>query len=331
MREMEVEVISSRSECKLINLAIPLSQLDSLRLTAYLFLRLFKSEFSEKMKEVIKRIEENRTYLMVSSPFFLVRENGIENTHQYYLPVNFGFFSYYEENFKDESGEFPTKEIKKIRYFPVLDKKSYNPSFVKTLISKGLEFEIGPLFRVKNLINRNTYESENVYTIENYFVFPFRFIVETNDVELEDMMKKVLFNQNESVHFLGKRISIGFGKVKFRHDYRFKSELEKRGIRIERRVEKGVPYYLFNRIPITEKMSNLIDTEKSSYELVKISGYFVEDEALIGRNMICLKEGSILVFKDSVELENEIYKIKRSEHKKEYFLPYTPFLIKMEV
>jgi len=323
-------VISGTNDSGLINLAIPFSQLDSLRLSAYLLFRLFKSEYSDRMNEVIERIEKNKTYLMVSSPFFLVNDD--KSGPQYYLPVNFGFFSYYQEKFRDENGEIPNKEIKKIRYFPILQEKFYNSGFIRELVTnEKLRFEYGPFFRVKNLINRNNFKSERVYTIENYYVNPFRFIIETNDVVLEEMLKKVMFNQNDSTHFLGKRISIGFGKVKFRHDYRLLMEMRKLGKNIVRKVEKDVPYYLFNRLPITGKIANIIDAEKSSYELVKISGYFVEDKTLIGRNMICFREGSILVFKEDIELENGIYKLRKIEHHKDYFLPYTPFLIKMGV
>jgi len=328
---IEIEVVSGINECPRINLAIPLSQLDSLRITAYLLFRIARSKHSDKLDKIISRIESGETRLIVTSPFFLESVENTEKSYEYFFPVNFGFFCYYSNRFKNDKGEVPTKELRKVRYFPILNSDYYSYNFVHQTIAKGKgKFEEGPFFRAKNVIDRNGSKSVNVYTVENYFVSPFRFIVLANDSFLESIIKAVLFDEGE-IHFLGKRISIGFGRVKFKLDYRFEDELRKKNLKIEEKVEKGVPYYLFNRIPITESIVNSLDLEKSCYEIVKVSGYLVKDDALVGRSIICLREGSILVFKESLDLKNEIYRLSREKNKKEYFLPFLPALIRMVV
>ena len=328
---MEIEVVSGINENPKISLAIPLSQLDSLRLTAYLFFRISKSRHSSELGKIMSKIEKGEIRLIVSSPFFLESIEDSGSNYEYFFPVNFGFFCYYSDKFKNSKGEIPTKELKKVRYFPILNSKYYSYDFVRQMRDKEKgKFEEGPFFRVRNVIDRKEFKSKNVYTVENYFVSPFRFIVLTNDPNLESILKSALFEENRT-HFLGKRISIGFGRVKFRLDNKFEIELGKRNLRIEEKVEKDVPYYLFNRIPITENIANSLNLEKSCYEIVKVSGYLVKDDALVGRSMICLREGSILVFKEDLELKNEIFKLSRKESKKEYFLPFAPALIRMVV
>jgi hypothetical protein len=323
-RRIEIEVVNSNynEEYKQISLAVPFSQIDSLRLTAYLLLNISRTSDSTSFNKILERLQNNERYLIVTSPFFFVGESK-----EYFLPVNPGFFKYFFN--KDE---LDPKKIKSIKYFPVLNKEHYNKDFIEK-IGEGnkYKFEKGPFFRVKNIIDRANAMSIGVYTVENYYVDPFRFMILTDDEELSEKIKNSLFYRgDDSIHFLGKRISIGFGKVRFRHDNRFYEELSKLNKQFVGEVKANKPYYLFNRIPVDEEILSHLDLENSSYELVKISGYFVKDVELVGRNMFCFKEGSILVFKDNFKLKNGVYRLSRLESKKEYFLPYRPALIEME-
>ena len=324
---LEVEVVSKLStvnpEYKKINLAIPFHQLDSLRLTSYFILLFSKNWSGQEFSQFISKIEKNETYFVVSSPYFL-------NNSSFYFPVTKSFFNFLEEKLKIEYEKIfqDRKELEDIKYFPILELEKVNDEeFLKKVKEDNKKFKEEVYFRIKNQLSRDNLESKNVYAVETHYINPFRFFVMVDEEYKQKLLTSIF--SGSSIHFLGKRISIGFGLVKFNLDTKILEIFKKNLIQIPKeKVEEGY-YYLSNRLIITKEVKELVNWEKSYYEIIKISGYLVKEDKLIGRSVFCLKEGSILHIKQNDGLKNSIYKIEKENTGKKYFLPNLPILIKI--
>lgn len=284
-------------------LGVEMEQLDSLRFTSYLIYLLSKYLPNSDFEELKRNLRDNLTYIGITSPFF-------ESNNNFYLPANYGTYTFFEE-------DFDRKKMKKFVKFNIkFDSKD------KFDLSDGLESYEILSYRIKNEV-RGGGKAKNVYTISTYLVKEFKFLIFSNWSKW-DLIKSTIFKEG-SIHFIGKRISIGFGRLKIEHDNKFKIN----DIIVDGKIEKGY-YYIFNRIPINETILKMIDVSKSHYEIVKIFGYLPKkDSDLVGRVLYCFKEGSILYFNDS-ELKNLIYDMSSSVHKKDYFVPVRPVLIKIK-
>lgn len=297
IKQVEVRGLNNFEQ---ITLAIDFSQLDSLRLTAYLIKLMFEN-FGHGIEEsFIKRLENDETFFVVSSPFFVEKE-------KYFLPINKSFVTFLKTKYRNIF-----EEKKEINYFPLIVKEKLNFHIQEEDLNVIFEHKT---HRIKNVIDRSTNTSKNVYSIKTSIVKPFRFLIVYSDAD------KDKFNFINSLKAtLGKRVSIGFGVSNFKLEQDFPNAFENR-IEIEK-VEAEKEYYLFNRLPILGEIIDKIDWNKSFYEIIKISGYLPSGNK---RTLFCIKEGSIIIFKENYKLKNYIYKVS-----KKYILPIRPLLIKLQ-
>lgn len=290
-----------------LSLAVDFSQIDSLRLSAYI-LKLLYENFGDGQTSAFKEnFENNETIFSVSSPYFLV--NG-----KYFFPVIKGFEVFLEKEFKLNLKEEHEKKLKEAKYFPILDfiENKNLEEILKNL--ENIEFE-KRMFRIRNVINRLSSISQNVYVIKFNLVRPFRFLIAISEKDKEK------FNfLNEKLITIGKRISIGFGIGIARIEQDVTNKIKER---IElKKAEKNKSYILLNRIPIFKDFSDVIDWDNSYYEIVKITGYTPK---MYKRVLFCIKEGSIIKFKENYELKNYVYELNN-----DYLIPIRPMLLRYD-
>lgn len=317
--KLEIRVEGSENSYNRIVFGNSFQEIDSLRLTAYIIYLINRNGYTSDFNSFREKIEEDKIYFAVSSPFF-IEKNLI------YLPVSSAFYTWLARFVNNkEALDTITNKKKQKPYLPILELMKTNiENFVKNFILEDKDsekvYEFRKEIRIRNVIDRITSQSINLYPIVLSSLNPFHFLIKTNWEKIE-LIKSTLFG-NEAIHFIGKRISIGYGKVKFYHDNTFPEE------KIEcEKTEEGY-YYLMNRIPINEKILESVEIERSYYDIIKVKGYLPsENGKLVGRSLICFKEGSILYFKGG-NLKNYCFKIDKNKGKN-YFVVIRPMLIKI--
>ncbi|EEP59793.1 type III-A CRISPR-associated RAMP protein Csm4 [Sulfurihydrogenibium yellowstonense] len=260
----------------------------------------------EKLKEFLNGFKENPKFL-ISSAFPYVKDKFL--FPKPILPI------------KGDSTDFKVKiqrkDYKKARFITLEVLKEviegnirYEEDFVKFKSSSGiiqsiddnLKIEQKRHTQVRNMINRITSTSENLFSIESDFkIYDEYFLVYFIDTEFENEFQR-LIKLTEDIGFGGKK-SIGWGRVEI-------SNLDPEPLKglIDLNADK---FITLSPIIPTER----INPEESYYDIETFKSYTENtfEKERLKKKVLYIKEGSVLKKKDKEksgqlkEVENGIY------------------------